>query len=395
MITTSPYKSVQRKTLILAAESTALGIVILTVLRFGVLRFGVLPKIGPAHDAMTSVVLTWIFALLCASSMTLAVMRRRKRDQGLLIVGADDLARDLCRRLAEMGMIAQGQSTIACEHLNALSIEKGTTRIIVAESNPADCAGLATSLIDCKLRGVAVEEAASFHERLTGKLWVKHLRRDWWMYSDGFQPSRVYLWRKRLMDIVCASLMIAVTAPLLLLIAVGIKLDTPGPAIFKQERVGLHGASFTLYKFRSMKMDAESKSGPAWAAEFDNRVTRFGQLLRKFRLDEIPQAWNVLRGDMSFAGPRPERPYFVHMLSERVPYYGLRHYVKPGITGWAQVNYPYGASVEDAIEKLQYDLYYIKHMSFHQDLLVVLKTCKVVFFGRERWTEHEQVELPA
>src|SRR6185369_8873042 len=176
--------------------------------------------------------------------------------------------------------------------------------------------------------------------------------------------------------------MILVTAPLLLLIAIGIKLDSPGPAIFKQERVGLHGSKFTLYKFRSMKMDAESKSGPAWAGEFDDRVTGLGKLLRKLRLDEIPQAFNVLRGDMSFAGPRPERPYFVDMLSERVPGYSLRHYVKPGITGWAQVNYPYGASVEDSIEKLQYDLYYIKHMSFRQDMSVLLKTFKVVLFGK-------------
>jgi lipopolysaccharide/colanic/teichoic acid biosynthesis glycosyltransferase len=178
--------------------------------------------------------------------------------------------------------------------------------------------------------------------------------------------------------------MILLTAPLLVLIAIGIKLESAGPAIFSQERTGLHGETFTLYKFRSMNMNAESESGPAWAAEFDDRVTPFGKLLRKFRLDEIPQAFNVLRGDMSFAGPRPERPFFVDMLRERIPYYGLRHYVKPGITGWAQVTCPYGASVEDAIEKLQYDLYYIKHMSFRQDVHVLVKTIKVVLFGKGR-----------
>jgi len=388
MITTSPYKTVQPKTLMFAAQSTILAITILTVW-----WFGLLPNVGPTYGAMTSVVFTWILVFLCSGSITLALMRRRKRDEGLLILGTDDLARDLCRRLAERGIVGQGEVTIACEHLNTLSIEKGTTRIVVAESNPLDCPQLAASLIDCKLRGVVVEEAGSFHERLTGKLWVKRLSPDWWIYSDGFQPSRVYLWRKRLLDIVCASLMIAVTVPLLLLIAIGIRLDSPGPAIFSQERVGLHGAKFTLYKFRSMNVDAESKSGPAWAGEFDDRVTRFGRLLRRFRLDEIPQAFNVLRGDMSFAGPRPERPYFVDMLRERVPYYGLRHYVKPGITGWAQVNYPYGASVEDAIEKLQYDLYYIKHMTLRQDLLVLLKTFKVVLFGREQWSAHERLGI--
>jgi len=302
---------------------------------------GLSPNVAPVYGATGSTVLMWTLVVLCLCSMTLALMRLRKRDEGLLILGTDDLARDLCRRLSAAGMVAQGEVKIDCEHLNALSIEKGTTRIVVAESDPLDRHQLATSLIECKLRGVAVEEGRSFHEKLTGKLWVKRLSPNWWMYSNGFQPSRVYLWHKRLLDIVCASLMILVTAPLLLLIAIGIKADSPGPAVF-------------------------------------------GKLLRKFRLDEIPQAFNVLRGDMSFAGPRPERPYFVDMLQERIPYYGLRHYVKPGITGWAQVGYPYGASVEDAIEKLQYDLYYIKHMSFRQDMLVLLKTFGVVLFGRGR-----------
>jgi sugar transferase (PEP-CTERM system associated) len=379
VITASPYKTVRSNKLMFVAESTVLAVFILIGW-----RLSLVPNVTPVYGAMGSAGLLWILMFLWACSITLAFMRHRKRDEGLLILGTDDLASDLYRRLAEGGLVEEGQVTIDCEQLNALSIEKGTTRIVVAESDPLDRHQLATALIDCKLRGVAVEEAGSFYERFTGKLWVKTLSSDWWIYSDGFQPSRVYLWRKRLLDIVCASLMILVTAPLLLLIAIGIKLDSPGPAIFSQERIGLHGTKFTLHKFRSMNIDAESKSGPAWAAQFDDRVTRFGRLLRKFRLDEIPQAFNVLRGDMSFAGPRPERPYFVDMLRERIPYYDLRHYVKPGITGWAQVTYPYGASVEDAIEKLQYDLYYIKHMSFRQDVLVLLKTFNVVLFGRGR-----------
>jgi exopolysaccharide biosynthesis polyprenyl glycosylphosphotransferase len=379
VLTTSSYRTIRSKTLIHAAEFTLPAIVILDGW-----RLGLFPGVAPAYGAIGSAALMWTIVLLCFCSMTLVMMRRRKKDEGLLILGTDDLARDLSRRAAGRGMVAQGEDTIDCYELNALSIEKGTTRIVLAESDPLDRQQLATALIDCKLRGVTVEEAGSYRERLTRKLWVKKLNSDWWMYSDGFQPSRVYLWPKRLLDIVCASLMILVTAPLLVLIAIGIKLDSPGPAIFSQERTGLHGTKFTLYKFRSMKMDAESTSGPTWAAEFDDRVTRFGKILRKFRLDEIPQAFNVLRGDMSFAGPRPERPYFVDMLSEHIPYFGLRHYAKPGITGWAQVMYPYGASVEDAIEKLQYDLYYIKHMSFRQDLFVLLKTFQVVLFGRGR-----------
>jgi exopolysaccharide biosynthesis polyprenyl glycosylphosphotransferase len=371
MITARPYKIVRAKSLIFAA-ATFPSLIVLAGWKFGLFP-----------DAVSSP-LMWTLAFLCLCSMTLMLLRRRKRDEGILILGKDDLASDLCRRASDGGMVDQGPETIDCHEINALSIERGSTRIVVAESDPLDSNQLATALIDCKLRGVAVEAAGSFHERLTRKLWVKKLSSDWWMFSDGFQPSRVYLWHKRLMDILCASVMILITSPLLLLIAIAIKLDSPGPPIFKQERIGLRGAKFTLYKFRSMKIDAESKSGPAWASETDDRATRLGKLLRKFRLDEIPQAFNVLLGDMSFAGPRPERPYFVDMLTQRVPYYGLRHYVKPGITGWAQVLYPYGATVEDAIEKLQYDLYYIKHMSFGQDVHVLIRTIGVVLFGRGR-----------
>jgi lipopolysaccharide/colanic/teichoic acid biosynthesis glycosyltransferase len=167
-------------------------------------------------------------------------------------------------------------------------------------------------------------------------------------------------------------------------VAIIIKLETPGPAIFSQERVGLLGRRFNVYKFRSMRQDAEIKTGPTWARENDDRITKVGNFLRKARLDELPQVWNVLCGDMSFIGPRPERPYFVDLLKSKIRYYELRHYVKPGITGWAQVMYPYGASVEDSYRKLQYDLYYAKNISLQLDLLILLKTIKVVAAGQGR-----------
>ena len=170
----------------------------------------------------------------------------------------------------------------------------------------------------------------------------------------------------------------------MVLIAIVVKLETPGPAIFSQERVGLRGKRFIVYKFRSMRQDAERKTGPTWAKENDDRITRLGAFLRKSRCDELPQVWNVLRGDMSFIGPRPERPYFVDLLKSKIRYYDLRHYVKPGITGWAQVMYPYGASIEDAYHKLQYDLYYTKNISLRLDLLILLKTIKVVAAGQGR-----------
>jgi exopolysaccharide biosynthesis polyprenyl glycosylphosphotransferase len=377
MIRATPYKIIPRKPAIFVAAACFPSLLVLAGW-----QLGFLPDLAPMYGPIVAAALICTLVLLWFSMMLILLRRRQKRSEGLMILGMDPLALDLCRRAAADGMVGYGEETIDCHEINALSIERGSTRIVVAESDPLDRQQLATALIDCKLRGVAVEEAGSFHEKLTRKLWVKKLSSDWWIYSDGFQPSRVYLWHKRVLDILCASTMIVVTSPLLLLIAIAIKLDSPGPSIFSQERVGLRGLRFTLYKFRSMKTDAEAKSGPAWSSEGDDRATRLGKILRKYRLDEIPQAFNVLRGDMSLAGPRPERPYFVEMLNQRVPNYSLRHYAKPGITGWAQVLYPYGATVEDAIEKLQYDLYYIKHMSFGQDVLILLKTVSVVLFGR-------------
>ena len=187
---------------------------------------------------------------------------------------------------------------------------------------------------------------------------------------------------KRISDIIPAALGLTVMAPIMVIIAILIKLDSRGPVFFRQERVGEGGEVFTLLKFRSMREDAEAKTGPVWAKKDDDRVTGLGRILRKTRLDELPQLINVLKGDMSFVGPRPERQFFVEQLIEKIPYYSLRGSVKPGVTGWAQICYPYGASEEDAYEKLQYDLYYIKNMSFLLDLTIIFETAKVVLLGR-------------
>jgi exopolysaccharide biosynthesis polyprenyl glycosylphosphotransferase len=231
---------------------------------------------------------------------------------------------------------------------------------------------------------VKIETLVDSYEKLSRKIWIQGLSPDWLIFARGFQPSRFYLAAKRVFDIVLGILVLIVTAPLMVLVAAGIKLDSRGPVIFSQERVGLHGQTFIVYKFRSMRQNAEEHIGPTWAKENDDRVTAFGQFLRKCRLDEIPQVFNVLLGQMSFIGPRPERPYFVDLLKAKIRYYDARHYVKPGITGWAQVMYPYGASIEDAYQKLQYDLYYTKNASFRLDLLVLLRTIKVVLKGQGR-----------
>jgi sugar transferase (PEP-CTERM system associated) len=233
-------------------------------------------------------------------------------------------------------------------------------------------------LLRCKMSGMTILEGESFYEKLAGKILAENINPSWFIYSDGFRKSHLNRLTKRLIGFILSSLGLLLTLPLTLIIAVAIKLDSNGPVIYKQERCGEDGRVFKLCKFRSMIDNAEAECGPTWATDDDCRVTRVGRILRKCRLDEIPQMWNVLKGDMSFVGPRPERPEFVKELEKIVPYYSERHTVKPGITGWAQVSYGYGASVEDALEKLRYDLFYIKNISQLMDFMIIVKTIKIV-----------------
>jgi sugar transferase (PEP-CTERM system associated) len=239
-----------------------------------------------------------------------------------------------------------------------------------------------SELLQAKLSGVRVEDVTTTYERLTGKILIDDLKPSWLIFSDGFVISRWTRFWKRLIDLALASTGFVLAAPLTLLTALAIYLDSDGPILYRQERVGEGGRPFTLFKFRSMRLDAEKAGTPMWATTDDERVTRVGWFIRKARLDELPQLWNVLRGDMSFVGPRPERPFFVDQLAEEIPFYRQRHAVKPGVTGWAQIKYQYGSSVEDAMEKLRYDLYYIKHLSIGFDLSIVFDTVKVIMFGK-------------
>ncbi|MBI2527036.1 MAG: TIGR03013 family PEP-CTERM/XrtA system glycosyltransferase [Candidatus Rokubacteria bacterium] len=240
------------------------------------------------------------------------------------------------------------------------------------------------ALLDCRLRGIQVEDWPTFYEKETGKILVTDLRPSWLIFSDGFVKTPRTEIIKRLADVLLALAGLAVALPLMALAALAIKLESPGPALFRQPRLGQNGRVFILNKFRSMRQDAEKETGPVWAQQQDPRVTRVGGILRRTRLDELPQLLNVLVGDMSFIGPRPERPEFVYELQKQIPFYMERLSVKPGITGWAQVRYRYGASLEDALEKLQYDLYYIKNLSLFLDLLILLNTIQVVLFARGR-----------
>ncbi|WP_020676397.1 TIGR03013 family XrtA/PEP-CTERM system glycosyltransferase [Geopsychrobacter electrodiphilus] len=236
-------------------------------------------------------------------------------------------------------------------------------------------------IMHCKIRGVEVFDAATYYEKQTGRLMVENIQPSAFIFSDGFRITSFMRSTKRILDLIFAGVGLLLVSPIIPLLALAIKLDSPGPIFYKQLRVGELEVEYFVYKFRTMRLDAESETGAVWAQKQDPRVTRIGKFMRKCRLDEIPQLYNVLKGDMSFIGPRPERQVFVDRLKETIPFYSTRHFIKPGVTGWAQVCYPYGASDEDALEKLRYDLYYIKNYSIFLDLKIIKETVNVVLSG--------------
>lgn len=237
-------------------------------------------------------------------------------------------------------------------------------------------------LVSCKLMGVRIIDYPNFYETMTGKIPVENINPSWLVQSSGFLITPLIRFMKRIFDILVSFLVLVLTLPFFPVFVFLVRYSSPGPIFYFQKRVGEHGSEFTIYKFRTMRIDAETNSGAAWAQEDDPRITRFGHFLRKSRIDELPQLLNVLKGDMSFIGPRPERLEFVEKICEVTPYYMERHAVKPGITGWAQVMYPYGASLGDSVEKLRYDLYYINNLSLFLEFIIIFKTIKVVMFRK-------------
>ncbi len=275
--------------------------------------------------------------------------------------------------------IASSENIWGNMSLAELAVEQGADEIVVAVEERRGGTPV-NALLACKLAGIAITDYSTFWERETGKVDLETLHPSWLIFSDGFVGGQAQAAAKRVFDIVSSLILLLFALPILGLAAAAVRLESPGGVLYRQERVGLNGRPFMLLKFRSMRADAERDGVPQWAAVNDSRVTRVGAFIRKVRIDEIPQIFNVLRGDMSFIGPRPERPFFVEELRQAIPYYFERHRVKPGISGWAQLNYPYGASVEDAREKFQYDLYYIKNYSLFLDIIVLIQTVRVIFF---------------
>jgi sugar transferase (PEP-CTERM system associated) len=341
-----------------------------------------------------------LFAIWVVSSWRLSfawLAARVAPRERLLIVGTNPAAIELARELndrrhelgveivgfadADAGRVGQtvlGRVVGGVEDIPAMIRTLSADRIVVSLSDargklPMD------RLLDIRLQAnVTFDYLASAYEKYTGKIALETLRPSWLVFSSGFRNTRVRLCLKRALDVALSLVGLVLSAPLVLLAAAAVKLTSPGSVIYRQNRVGLQGRVFTIYKLRTMRADAEARTGPTWSAVNDSRITPVGRILRKTRLDELPQLWNVLRGDMSVIGPRPERPEFVAELTAAIPFFAHRHVVKPGITGWAQVHQAYAASVEDANEKLQYDLYYIKNLSVWLELVILAETVKTI-----------------
>ena len=316
----------------------------------------------------------------------------------ILLVGTNEaairLARELYDRRAELGVVIVGFVDPDPARLGQVLMNPGiigtvedipdlvrtlaVDRVVVSLTDARGKLSM-DKLLEMRMAGVSFAQLPSVYEEYTGKIAVDNLRPSWLIFSDGFSKVSESGGVKRVIDIVGSALMLALAQPVMVLAGLAIRFTSPGPILYKQQRVGMNGRVFTIYKFRSMKVDAEASTGAVWATPGrDPRVTTVGAFLRRSRIDELPQLWNVLHGDMSLVGPRPERPEFVSSLTEQIPFYGQRHAVRPGLTGWAQVRYAYGASVEDALEKLQYDLYYIKNRSTALDVYIIFETLKTV-----------------
>jgi len=326
-------------------------------------------------------------------------LKTKQLDQKIMIIGSGPLAKNIAKEIVErvdtgfkvIGFITDNPERVGQKLVNPsiindqsqildIAIKERVNRIIVALEERRGKFPDA-QLLECKMRGIAVEEGIEFYEHLTGRLQVESLRPSFLIFSDGFKKSKLTMWTKRITEFSLSLIGLFLLSPITLVISILIKIDSRGPVFYKQERVGEGGKIFKLLKFRSMVENAET-NGPVWAEQDDKRITRVGRWMRKWRIDEIPQMFNVLKGDMSFVGPRPERSFFVEKLRKEIPFYDQRFSVKPGVTGWAQIKYRYGASKEDALEKLEYDLYYIKNLSPLYDFLIIFETIKVVLSGK-------------
>jgi sugar transferase (PEP-CTERM system associated) len=367
-----------------------LGFVALALALLGSKYPSLLPGNGSAFWGL--VILT--FTLFCWRSAYSWMVKQPFLRERVYILGTGERAERLVIGLRERSTLGvevvgwtgdvEGELTrdsVASHLVGFAQGKKGVHRVIVAMPDRRGTLPV-EELLALRLAGVKVEEATSWLEKITGRIEVEQLYPSWLIFADGFRFSSVFRLVRRSLNFLVALVGLIITLPLLPFIILAVKLDSFGPVLYRQQRVGRGGVIFHCFKFRTMRVDAEADTGATWAADDDPRITRVGKFLRTSRLDEIPQLWCVLKGDMHFVGPRPERPEFVEWLIHEIPYYGVRHVVRPGITGWAQVQYKYGNTLADAREKLQYDLFYIKNASLGLDLLIMFQTIKIVLLGR-------------
>jgi sugar transferase (PEP-CTERM system associated) len=377
-----------------------LGQALLLASGFLTLLFFAVPNLLVGRGVFAiAIVLVSIFLTVWHTLLRLYLGIRGPRSN-VLILGTGRLARELVREIlqrpdlgiAVVGFVDDNPALLGTSIVNPqvlgmphdlprLAKEYQVHRIVVELQDrrgrlPID------ELLRLKTQGTVIEEATGMYERVTGKIAIENLKPSWLIFSSGFEVSKGTMLQKRIFSLLVSSLLLIVSSPIMLLLMILIKLDSKGPIFFRQERVGRDGEVFTLWKFRSMRQGAEEETGPVWSTPGDTRVTRLGRIMRRTRTDELPQLFNVFLGDMSLVGPRPERPHFVKELATMIPFYHLRHSVRPGVTGWAQINYEYGNSMRDAVEKLQYDLFYIKHMSWLLDSAIIFETIKTVLVKR-------------
>lgn len=339
--------------------------------------FGMLITRVSATHATTSSILTRRILVFGTGARALGVKRAlNKSDPSAEILGFFPSPN-------EEEIAVPGNMVLSRNHsLTDTAITMKADEIVVALTERRGGAMPLRELLDCKLQGIRVLDLASHFEQTLGQIRLESLYAGWLIFGDGFRQGTLRTFVKRIFDIVCASILILLALPMMAVAAAAIVVENGFPILYRQERVGLNGRLFNVIKFRSMRRDAEKDGKPIWAAAQDDRVTKIGKIIRKLRIDELPQLFSVLKGDMSLVGPRPERPFFVDQLTKEIPFYAVRHSVKPGVTGWAQVRYHYGATVEDSAEKLQYDLYYVKNHSLFLDILVLFDTVGVVLTGK-------------
>lgn len=390
------YQRVHNRTLGQTRARAALSMCLSLSLAYIIFRLSPLTPLDEATFLLALIVavaLMLIHRIYMAHATPRAMMRQR-----VLVFGSGERAKLVGRTLKNadpsvdlVGYYASPNEALAAiSGWDLLSPEKSLTDIVMDERVDEIVVALSErrggsmplrELLDCKLHGVRVVDIATHFEKTLGQIRRDAVSAGWLIFGDGFKQGLGRTVVKRIFDLVCATLLILLTLPVMFLTCILILLESGGPILYRQERVGLNGRLFNVIKFRSMRQDAEKDGKPRWAQAADDRVTRVGRIIRKLRIDELPQLFSVLGGDMSLVGPRPERPYFVDKLTQELPYYAVRQSVKPGVTGWAQVRYHYGASVEDAAEKLQYDLYYVKNHSLFLDLVVLFETVGVVLMG--------------